>query len=160
MSAFVGQLRQAGARRRDRGWRRVPIPPLIALAGFAFVGAIASLTPTPAPPARTIAARTISIETAPDESSVVRDVATGAVIGHVPASGPSFARGLFHNMRYFRRLHGAPTEAPYRLSELSDGRVTLADPLTHTTLELESFGTTNASAFTAWLGMPPLGVPR
>jgi putative photosynthetic complex assembly protein len=160
MSAAVGQARGPVGRRQARPWRRVPLPPLIALGLCGMVGVVASMPTAPTPAAHVLAARTISIKTAADESSIVRDVTTGAVVGHVPATGPSFARGLFHNMRYFRRLHSAPQDAPYRLSELSDGRVVLWDPTTRTALDLESFGAGNASAFTAWLGMPPIASPR
>ena len=40
---------------------------------------------------------------------------------------------------------------PFRLTEWADGRLTLEDPTTHRTIELEAFGRTNEEVFARML---------
>ncbi len=59
----------------------------------------------------------------------------------------SFVRTVLRTLasERVRRAHGA--EQPFVLSRLSDGRVTLVDPITERGIEMAAFGTTNGAQF-------------
>ena len=107
-----------------------------------------------------IAQRSVEALTTEDGSLRVRDLASGALLDVYPGDKDSFVRGVFHSLVTYRHLQRVADAAPYRIAELSDGRVLLVDPSTSTTIDLEGFGSSNASKFTALLGLPPLKAPE
>ena len=135
--------------------RRIPWPPLIALALTALVGVIALLPTVHQDPVHVVATRALRVDAADDGRVVLSDADTGAVAGTVPAGGESFIRGILHGSAISRRQYGVDQLLPYRLTALSDGRLTLADDFTHITIDLVSFGQTNARSFATLLAAPP-----
>lgn len=139
--------------------RRVPWPPLIALALVALIGVVALLPTVREAPVRVLSTRALSVEASDDGAVVLRDAETGAVAATIPAGGESFVRGILHGTAVSRRLYDVDPRLPYRLTALSDGRLTLADGFTHITIDLVSFGPTNARSFAALLGAPAKEAP-
>ena len=139
--------------------RRVPWPPLIALALVALIGVVAMLPTVRESPVRVLSTRALNVDASDDGAVVLRDADTGAVAATIPAGGESFVRGILHGTAVSRRLYGVDPRLPYRLTALSDGRLTLADGFTHITIDLVSFGPTNARSFAALLGAPAKEAP-
>ena len=152
MSATLART-VAGAPRRTP--RRIPWPPLIALFLVSLVGLVALLPPVHQDPVHVIATRSLRVDASDDGRVVLSDAETGAVAGTVQAGGESFVRGILHGSAISRRQYGVDQLLPYRLTALSDGRLTLADEFTHITIDLVSFGPTNARSFAMLLGAPP-----
>ena len=168
MSATIGHFvaREIATKRRDersparRARRRLPLPPLIALGGFALVGLLALLPARKDDQARPIALRNVEALASADGSLRVQNLADGKTLGFFPGDKDSFVRGVFHSLSTYRQLQRVVATAPYRISALTDGRVLLSDPSTSTTIDLEGFGSSNASTFTALLGLPPVKAPE
>lgn len=151
MSATFDRTHAGPPRRTPR---RVPWPPLIALVLLALIGVIALLPPAQEGPVHVVAARSLRVDASEDGRVVLSDVDTGTVAGTIPAGGESFVRGILHGSAVSRRLYGVDQLLPYRLTALSDGRLTLTDDFTHITIDLVSFGPTNARSFAVLLGAP------
>ncbi len=152
--------RRFGGAPVPRARRRMPLPPLIAIGGFALVGLLALLPSRRDDGAKPIAEKTVLAVASPDETLRVQDVRDGALLGLFPGDKDSFVRGVFHSLDTYRKVHRIGPMTPYRLAEMSDGRVLLTDPGTSTTIDLEGFGSVNASKFTAMLGLAPLKGPE
>ena len=134
--------------------RRIPWPPLIALALSALIGLIFLLPTVAHAPVHTVATRALRVDAAENGRVVLTDAESGAPVAVVPAGGESFVRGILHGSAISRRLFGVDPLLPYRLTALSDGRLTLTDEFTHITIDLVSFGPTNARSFALLLGAP------
>ena len=130
----------------------IALPPLIALAG---VGAVALLALWPVAPSRdtatVIASRELRFIEQPKDRMAIVDAATGKEVAAVRSTADGFVPGVMYGMEVARRRYGVDLDAPYRLTQLSDGRVLLTDAPTHNEIDLESFGTSNAATFAALL---------
>jgi putative photosynthetic complex assembly protein len=72
--------------------------------------------------------------------------------------GTSFVRGMMRGLQRERMRRGVSPDAPFRVTQWSDGRATLSDPGTGVSVELEAFGADNAAAVTRLIG--DVGVTR
>ena len=140
--------------RRPAWLRRIAWPPLIAVSLVSLIGLVALVPVGREQPVRTVATRALQVQAFDDGAVTIRDADTGALAGTIPAGGESFVRGVLHGTSVSRRLYGVDQSAPYRLTALSDGRLTLSDAATHTTIDLVSFGSSNARRFAVLLGIP------
>jgi putative photosynthetic complex assembly protein len=78
----------------------------------------------------------------------VRDITLGRAIDTLPPGSNGFVRGALRGLARERRRRGlGPEAAPMRLTQWSDGSLTLVDLATDVKIEVESFGPTNAAAF-------------
>ena len=131
---------------------RIAGPPLIALAAL---GTIALVAFWPASDARTtatvIASRQLRFIERPGDRMAIIDASNGLQAGEVRSTADGFVPGVMYSMEVARRRFRVGLDAPYRLTELSDGRVLLNDPPTHNEIDLESFGNGNAREFAALL---------
>ncbi len=109
------------------------------------------------PPSETVVTREIRFIDQPDGATLVVDSQAGATIATLPPGGEGFIRGVLRATNRTRHLSKVPPEAPYRLDQLADGRLTLTDVATGKVIELISFGHTNVAAFAAFL--PNQGKP-
>lgn len=109
------------------------------------------------PPSEAIATREIRFIDQPDGSTLVVDSQAGTTISTLAAGGEGFIRGVLRATNRTRHLSKVPPEAPYRLDQLADGRLTLTDLATGKVIELIAFGHTNVAAFAAFL--PNQGKP-
>ncbi len=87
-----------------------------------------------------------------------RDLANGgvAVFDATDASAPidivapetnGFLRATMRGLARQRMRQDADKEIPFRLTEWADGRLTLEDPTTGRSVEMEAFGITNEQVF-------------
>jgi putative photosynthetic complex assembly protein len=145
-----------------------PIPRPVFAAAAGLVGATLLLTAAVAlgllerPQTPSAARAEAGIAEVAARSLVFVDRADGALVVSEPgraepiaviASGSNqgFVRGVVRSMSRERRMHDVAASAPYRLVLWADGRLTLADPATGRTVELDSFGSANGAAFRAFL---------
>ena len=66
-----------------------------------------------------------------------------------------FLRATMRGLAQQRLRQDADRDIPFRLTEWADGRLTLEDPTTHRTVEMEAFGITNERVFAALLTAKP-----
>ena len=134
---------------------RIPIPPLIGLAG---VGAVAIVALWPVAPSHetptVIASKELRFIEEPQDRMAIVDVKTGKQVAMVRSTADGFVPGVMYGMEVARRRYSVDLNAPYRLTQLSDGRVLLTDAPTHNEIDLERFGTANAATFAALLHVP------
>lgn len=79
----------------------------------------------------------------------VRVVVTGGEERLIPTASGGFVRGVLRSLVRERRSMGLGSEQAFRVTEWSDGAVTIQDLATGRTLNLNAFGTTNREAFIA-----------
>ncbi len=89
----------------------------------------------------------------------VVDVNSGATAGVIPQGGDNFLRATVRGLMLERKREALGPSVPLRLTRWTDGRLTLTDPATKRTLELEAFGETNEASFARLLGPLP-GAPE
>ena len=101
-------------------------------------------------PEITLAARTLVFRTAAD-GAIAITTDRGAPVAVLPAGAQSFGHGFVHTLAVLRARYGVPADRPYRLALLADGRLLLTDPSTPVSIDVESFGPTNAREIAGWL---------
>jgi putative photosynthetic complex assembly protein len=84
----------------------------------------------------------------------VEDGATGQMLT-VLHGEQGFVRGALRALSRERYARGIGSSQPFDLIARVDGRLTLLDPATGQTVDLESFGPTNAGQFGQFLHMQP-----
>lgn len=77
----------------------------------------------------------------------VIDARTGGKIDELRPGADGFIRATLRGLARERLRRGLGPEVPFRLALHVDGRLTLEDPATERTIELEAFGPTNFGAF-------------
>ncbi len=82
----------------------------------------------------------------PGGAVVVVDTASGRVIHRVEGEA-GFLRGVLRAMGRERKRNGAGPDAPFRIVAYAGGRLLLVDTATGESIELNSFGSTNAETF-------------
>jgi putative photosynthetic complex assembly protein len=100
--------------------------------------------------AQTVAQRALYFKDQADGGIAIVDAASGATIDTVHGE-QGFVRGTLRAVVRERKLRGLVGDAPLQLISRADGRLTLADPVTGSRIDLESFGPTNAAVFALWL---------
>jgi putative photosynthetic complex assembly protein len=70
-----------------------------------------------------------------------------------PATG-GFVRGVLRGLVRDRRAQGLGPEQPFRVTEWSDGKVTIEDLATGRVVKLDAFGPTNRQAFVDLMNPP------
>jgi putative photosynthetic complex assembly protein len=70
-----------------------------------------------------------------------------------PATG-GFVRGVLRGLVRDRRARGLGSEQPFRVTEWSDGKVTIQDLATARVIKLDAFGQTNRQAFLDLMNTP------
>lgn len=95
------------------------------------------------PPA---ASRDLRFEDRADGAVTVRDAA-GTTVAILPPGGDGFIRGALRGLSRERRRMEADLDTPFRLTDWTDGRLTLEDRVTGRSVDLRAFGATNAAAF-------------
>jgi putative photosynthetic complex assembly protein len=133
----------------DRTSLRGPLIGVAALLAFTVAAAGAARLwggPEPVPDVPAAMARDLRFEDRDDGAVTVRD-GGGAMVAVLPPGTNGFIRGALRGLARERRREEASMSAPFRLTDWTDGRLTLEDPATGRTLDLRAFGVTNAGAF-------------
>jgi len=102
-----------------------------------------------------VAQRDLQFIDQPDGTIRIQDAADRALIDTLTTGEDGFIRGVMRSMARERRMHGGGADAPVRLSLWQDGGLTLLDPVTGRTVELNGFGPTNRAAFARLLEPRP-----
>ena len=131
----------------------------LAVAGGAMVATIIAAaiggTPTIMPRAAVMATRMLRFDDQANGAVRVVDADTGRDVAMLAPGTNGFIRatlrGLSHSGGHEEHVRA---NHPFRVSTLSDGRVTLVDDQSGRTLDLEAFGSLNAGAFAALLTAP------
>ena len=98
------------------------------------------------PDAPAVKTRMLRFEDRTDGSVAVVDHRTGTIVAQLSGE-QGFLRGAMRAMARERLRAGGNRTQPFELIARADGRLTLADPVAGTRIDLESFGPTNAAVF-------------
>lgn len=104
--------------------------------------------------AASVAVREFRFEDRPDGGIAILD-ARGRLADSVAPGENGFLRGLMRGFARERKRNGYGPEQPFQLVGHADGRLTLEDPTTGRTVDLGSFGPTNAALFVRLMAAPP-----
>ena len=85
-----------------------------------------------------------------DGSVLVIDGASGRLVEAMQGE-QGFLRGVLRGLAQERLRRGIGSGPVFKLMASADGRLTLADPSTGRSVDLESFGRDNAATFARWL---------
>ena len=124
---------------------------IIALAGITHATNSEHVT---MPPSRPIAAIDLAFRDLPSGGVAVTEAETGRLVSTVAPQTGGFIRGIMRALVLGHRRAGEPDHTPFRLTRWADGRLTIADPSTQESFELEAFGSTNEQVFAAFLEKP------
>jgi putative photosynthetic complex assembly protein len=99
-----------------------------------------------------VVSREFRFEDRSDGSIAVFDARTNQVVDTVAPGTNGFLRGTLRGLARERKRYAvmgreSGPEEPFQLSMRADGRITLDDPVTGRSIDLESFGPTNAAVF-------------
>jgi putative photosynthetic complex assembly protein len=121
------------------------------VASLLLVGAARFLDfPAREPDARAVQSRSLLFTDRSDGGIDVIDATSRERVTTVAGEG-GFLRGALRALARERIRDGLGPQQPFVLIGRSDGRLTLLDPQTSKRIDLEAFGPTNASAFSALL---------
>ena len=121
----------------------------IAVVAFMRIDHVQPLAQVPAASA-TAASRDLKFEDRANGDVVVFAAGTNAPEQPIAVLHPGtngFLRAVMRGLVYARKLQGTGPQVPFKLSELANGRLILADPTTGRRIYLKAFGHTNAEAF-------------
>jgi putative photosynthetic complex assembly protein len=142
--------------------------PFLALAGIGGALVVAMIlaaiggSPTKMAPSSVLASRLLRFDDASNGAVVVTDANTNRQVGILAPGTNGFIRATLRGLSHSQGHEQHPrANHPFLLTARSDGRVTLYDPATQRTLDLEAFGSLNAGAYVALLTAPekPLQEP-
>jgi len=105
---------------------------------------------------RIVAARQLRFVDASDGAVEVLEAPDAPVARFAPGTN-GFARGLLRGFARDRMREGRDRSQPFTLARHVDGRLTLDDPSTGRTVDLDVFGPTNALVFARLLLAAPSG---
>jgi putative photosynthetic complex assembly protein len=101
-----------------------------------------------APTAAPVMSRDLLFRDRADGAILVFDARdTSQPIQVVAPETNGFLRGTMRGLARQRIRQDADRDIPFRLTQWADNRLTLEDPTTHRTVELEAFGATNELVF-------------
>lgn len=98
--------------------------------------------------------RALRFEDRSDGGIAVIDGASGQLLTALHGE-QGFLRGVVRALARERRTRDMGSEQPFLLTARADGSLTLSDPETRQSVELESFGPTNAGVFAKFLAIQP-----
>jgi putative photosynthetic complex assembly protein len=129
---------------------RIPLAATVSVLALVLVGStLARLTHFAAPQAAPapLASTMLTFNDMPDGAVAVRLAGSGQTVETIPARGGGFLRSTMRVLATERERNGIGPAAPFTLTALPGGRMTLADTATGETLELEAFGPSNEAEF-------------
>jgi putative photosynthetic complex assembly protein len=127
--------------------------PIVGLGALAIVSATVLMPgrahgPDAAEPApAALVARELAFHDRPDGGVAVLDAARGAQVATLDPGQDHFIRVSLRALIRYRSTADIDSRAPFRLTQWSDGRLTIEDPTTGRLINLGAFGQTNAAAY-------------
>ena len=106
------------------------------------------------PPTHPVAAIDLAFRDLPSGGVAITEARTGRLVSTVEPNTGGFVRGIMRALVLGHRRAGEPEDTPFRLTRWADGRLTIADPSTQESFELEAFGSTNEQVFARFLETP------
>ena len=106
------------------------------------------------PPTQAIAVRDLAFKDLANGGIDITDADTGRLISTVAPETGGFVRGIMRGLVRDHRLQGKAPHSSFRLTQWADGRLSIEDPATHESYELEAFGSTNEKVFARLLDAP------
>jgi len=106
-----------------------------------------------APDAAAVMTRDLRFEDRADGSIAVIDAKDAQLVTSIVGQN-GFVRGTLRGLARERRRSGLGAEQAFQLIGRADGRLTLQDPATGRSVDLESFGPINAAEFARLLTAP------
>ena len=106
------------------------------------------------PPTYPVAAIDLAFKDLPDGGIAVTNAANGHPVATVPPQTGGFLRGIMRALVRGHRRAGDPAGTAFHLTRWADGRLSIEDPMTHESFDLEAFGSTNATVFARFLDEP------
>ncbi len=107
------------------------------------------------PPAQAVESRELQFADRPDGGITVTDARDGSVVETLAPGTHGFVRGILRSMARTRKVNGVGSEPAFTLTRWSDGRHSIEDPTTGTTLHLAAFGFGNVAEFASMLSGSP-----
>lgn len=98
-------------------------------------------------PETIVKSRDLTFLTAPDGTLSIRDVALGQTLQTLTPKSDGFIKVVLRDLTQQRAAAGADPSAPYKLSQHSDGQLTLEDYATKRIITLTAFGKVNTAVF-------------
>ena len=99
------------------------------------------------PPTTAVASRDLLFADQRDGGVLVTDATSGKRVALVEPTTGGFMRGIMRGLVREHRLKEQATGTAFRLTHWADGRLSIADPTTGESFDLEAFGSTNELAF-------------
>jgi putative photosynthetic complex assembly protein len=94
-----------------------------------------------------VESRMLRFEDRSDGAVTVLDTQENRLIAVLAPGTNGFARGVMRGLARFRKRGEIGDTPSFKLTHWSDGRVSLEDPTTNRTIELDAFGETNVGVF-------------
>jgi putative photosynthetic complex assembly protein len=155
MSGAIQQLPNGGPNPVRDGLAFWPLAAAGCAILAAFVAAAIGGSPTQMPPSHVQATRMLRFDDSGTGAVQVTDAQTGRPVATLAPGTNGFIRATLRGLAHSGGHEEHPRENhPFRLTALSDGRLTLYDPASHRMLDLEAFGSLNAAAFATLLIAP------
>ena len=82
-----------------------------------------------------------------DGGVLITDAKTGQRVELVKPTTGGFLRGIMRGLVREHKLNDLAAGTPFRLTQWADGRLSISDPSTKESFDLEAFGSTNEQAF-------------
>lgn len=102
-------------------------------------------------PATAVSSRDLAFADRRDGGVDVTDTGTGQLVTVIEPKTGGFLRGILRGLVREHRQNDRAAGTAFHLTRWSDGRLTIADPATNTSFELEAFGSTNEAVFAKFL---------
>lgn len=99
------------------------------------------------PPTTAVASRDLFFADQHDGGVLVTDAKSGKRVALIEPKTGGFVRGIMRGLVREHRLKEQATGSAFRLTHWADGRLSIADPATGESFDLEAFGSTNELAF-------------
>ena len=105
-------------------------------------------------PTHAVAAIDLAFQDLPGGGITVTDASSGRTVETIAPETGHFLRGIIRALVFGHRRAGEQGETAFRLTRWADGRLSIADPVTQESFDLEAFGSTNVAVFARFLEAP------
>ena len=105
-------------------------------------------------PTTAVESLNLNFKDLPSGGVLVTDADSGKLVSNVLPTTGGFLRGIMRALVRDHDLQQKPAGTSFRLTQWADGRLSIADPATNESFELEAFGHTNEAVFASFFNHP------